>query len=251
MGRTALADRLPFLTARAEVFAWASGAAYTAAIVAEPLIAPSFIGSMAEGQSRADVLSGWFVIQLGLRLPALGLGIAAMRGARPPASRSAGAYVWTLFLAISAVLGTAWIGLWPFSWEAPGSVLARDVLALGPSGYSALFMVAVLGIFVDPFVEEVFCRGAIMQSTARWSRSLVAAAVASATIFALGHLWYFDIWGMGAAGTAALVTLGIFGMVLAFVATSSFGLWGAIVLHGIRNALELLVLAWMLRSRLQ
>lgn len=250
MERTALADRLPFLTARAEVFAWASGAAYIAALVAEPLIAPSFIGSMAEGQSRADVLSGWFVIQLALRLPALGLGIAAMRGARPPAARSAGTYVWALFIAVSAVLGTAWIGLWPFSWEAPGSVLARDVLVLGQSGYSAIVMLAVLGICVDPFVEEVFCRGAIMQSAARWSTSLIAAAVASATIFALGHLWYLDIWGTGAAGATALVALGVFGLVLAFVVTSGFGLWGAIVLHGTRNALELLVLAWMLRSKL-
>ena len=250
MERAALADRLPFLTARAEVFAWASGAAYAAALVAEPLIARPFIGSMAEGQSRAEVLSGWFVVQLALRLPALGLGIAAVRGARPPVSRSAGAYAWALFLAVSAVLGTAWIGLWPFSWEAPGSELARDVLVLGQSGYSAIVMVAVLGICVDPFIEELVCRGAIMQSAARWSNSLVAAAVASATIFVLGHLWYLDTWGTGAAGATALVSLGIFGMVLAFVVTAGFGLWGAIVLHGIRNALELLVLAWMLRSAL-
>lgn len=100
-----------------------------------------------------------------------------------------------------------------------------DYNLLGRGGWALLSTVVCAPLF-----EEFLFRGVIMESVRR-RRGVIAAWIVSSLCFGLAH-------GL----PSAMAATGIIGLVLGYVCIRSGSLFGSIVLHGLNNALAMLLL---------
>lgn len=103
---------------------------------------------------------------------------------------------------------------------------------LGVTTGAGLFVLAVLVIFVAPFVEELFFRGLLQRTLARWVPPVAAIGI-SATVFGVTHFQPIQLLG--------LVT---FGAVLGTLAHRSGRLGPSLIAHMSFNAASVLVVVF-------
>jgi membrane protease YdiL (CAAX protease family) len=208
---------------------------------------------------------GWLVVLIGaavgvsvaLDLPTIGqfvgevmIGVAAVLGARK-ALRGR-----TLRAALGfslPKLGDLPIALRWILWQFLGQFVSTAILlALVPAArhenvsntegltdlaVPALVVVCISAVLVAPVVEELFFRGLLLRATMR-RFSFWPSAVLTSTVFGLAHA------PQGESGVAALVltvNIGVFGVLQAMLVRRTARLGPAMVVHGIRNALAVVV----------
>jgi len=107
---------------------------------------------------------------------------------------------------------------------------AKETLGVASGG--ALFVLAVLVIVVAPLVEELFFRGLLQRTLARWMPPVAAVGI-SATVFGVTHFQPIQLLGLVA-----------FGAVLGTLAHRAGRLGPSLIAHMSFNAASVLVVVW-------
>lgn len=125
--------------------------------------------------------------------------------------------------------------LWGVVWILATEIVIEPLLMLMPPipdtvgrGFFALLVTVV----VAPVCEEIMCRGIILESL-RAKYGAVAAWIFSSLFFAIIH-----------GHPAAMVNAMIIGSILGYICIRSKSVFSSILLHGINNALALVVISF-------
>ncbi|MGH7279666.1 MAG: lysostaphin resistance A-like protein, partial [Candidatus Rokuibacteriota bacterium] len=165
-----------------------------------------------------------------------GLTLAGALGLRVPAGRWRQALLVAVLLCAAGILGE-WLLVLLGEWRGVDSHWTewfdRDLVW----GTPLVTAMAILGaVVVAPVMEEIVFRGLVF-GTLRRRLPWPAAALASATLFALAH-------GYGALGFAAVLWSGA---VWAYAYERTGSLWPGILAHAANNAAATLTVIWLLR----
>jgi membrane protease YdiL (CAAX protease family) len=97
-------------------------------------------------------------------------------------------------------------------------------------------LLAVVLVIIVALAEETIFRGYLILRLKAITGSPVAAALLSAAIFSLGH---------GYEGSAGVVTVGVMGLVFAFVYMWRGSLVAPIVMHFLQDFIGIVILPWV------
>jgi membrane protease YdiL (CAAX protease family) len=231
----------------------AAGGVYFALVfLREPIAATLLNVSLPLTEANASNAGRYLIADLVARAPALAIALGVVFGSKVGSLRTAlrldpayGSWLWpAAVLTILSGLALNATGLWPYAWRWGGNSarpMARLLLESGQEFPLSLWVIATVAVI--PFIEECVFRFALLRALLRTTRSTTAAIVLTSLVFAIGHLGYAPSGHLDVQHVSVAFWALVMSVVLGWITVLRSGeIRTAIVIHGVRNALEMTTL---------